>query len=190
MKRTGTYRDAEFLAEFANLDPANTRAMDYFRKNHTDFVPDAWWDYPPGPDEPRLWQRNQKWLLEAWDEEFVFDTGLYKLMRLTTSVFDTETHVKSAELFGDKKYPMFATLEDVAEEWGYHRAVRYVAETPWRAKICEECGARFVADHAKRKYCTRASEDGVSKCANKVIERSHLKWGRKNNWGRKKPFKT
>jgi hypothetical protein len=183
MKITNTFRDAQFLAEFANLDAANAERVQDFRHNHPDFAPDSWWDYPP-KSTIKLWLRNQEWLREAWDQEFIFDGGLFVLMRLTTSVFDPEPMLANAAMFKHSDFPYFAQLSDVAEEWGYHRAVRYVAEKPWRAKICKECGERYIADHGKRKYCTIALEDGKSKCSSEVIKRQHLKSAKEHNYWR------
>ena len=50
MKVTEAFRDAETLAVFANLDPANLNPLDSanvanFRNNYPDFAPSAWWDY-------------------------------------------------------------------------------------------------------------------------------------------------
>jgi hypothetical protein len=83
------------------------------------------------------------------------------------------------------KYPAFANAAELAEMTSYHKAIEFIAENPWRAKFCKECHMRFVADHAKRKYCSLANADG-SKCSAKVIKRQHLDWGRENNWGRVK----
>jgi hypothetical protein len=50
VKVTEAFRNAETLAVFANLDPANLNPLDSanvanFRNNYPDFAPSAWWDY-------------------------------------------------------------------------------------------------------------------------------------------------
>jgi hypothetical protein len=57
----------------------------------------------------------------------------------------------------------------------YQRAVMYLYGEPWRAKICEECGGLFVADHPLRRFCSVAGEDGL-KCSQKAIRKTHIKW--------------
>ena len=62
-KVTDSFRNAQILADFCNLDasapPHDPRHPDYFRRHHPDFVPNAWWDEPLGP-EPLAYYRDQE----------------------------------------------------------------------------------------------------------------------------------
>lgn len=149
MRATETFRNAQFLAEFAALQPHN---VDYWRRNHPDFVPEKWWDYQPTDSKKRLWQLNQEWLREAWRKHF--DIGQFELMRLLTSVFDP-TNLTDV-LLGSHARPAFATLSEMPEElYLYQKAVMYLREQNWRAALCERCEAPFVAGHNRQKYCGR-----------------------------------
>ena len=161
MKAIETLEAADFLVEFVNLRPEDAVMLrTKIRDRGSDFIPDAWWDYRDG----RQWVLNQKWLREAWDAKF--ELFLFDQLRLITSVFDPQNLVDV--MLGIKKRPTFADMGELAEEYGYHKAVRYLIEQPWRAKMCEECGSRFIANHNKRRYCSLADENGF-KCSKKAI---------------------
>jgi ribosomal protein S27AE len=179
---------AGLLAEFAELDVAE---CDAFRQQNPDFAPAKWWDYEPdgisslGPGLTKQWQLCQRHLRKAWTTLNTDDDGvdIFTLIKLLTLVFDPENLIDV--MLGLPARPAMAELDEVdAYKWGYHKGVEFVAKEPWRAKVCEECGRKFVADHAKRKYCSVSGPDGV-KCSAKVIKRTHLEWGRQNNWGRR-----
>lgn len=187
MKATPLLRDSQFLAEFVNLDADDSRRAEEFRHNHPDFAPSSWWDYQPTDSNgaalsQKQWQLTQHLVREAWKEQFKSDVGLYRLIRLLLSVFDSDN--LTDVMFKSPYRPTVADTNAIAEEYGYHKAIRYLFDAPWRARFCEECGAAYVADHNKRKYCSVAGEDGLN-CSAKVIERTHIEWGRANNWGRK-----
>jgi hypothetical protein len=165
--------DADVLAEFANLEPAQVVS---FRQKHPDFFPDTFWpDGRVGLPEILVkagefgfdWKRYQDLLRSAWEKAF----PLEKCIRLIAP----SGRLEQSELY------VFGST------YAYQSAVMFLHEQPWRAKICEECHKRFVADHAKRRYCSVAratSEGGWTKCSEIKIKESHNKWGRKNNWGR------
>lgn len=166
---------ADMLAEFANLEPAN---VDAFRKRHSDFALPAWWEYQSDLAESsglsKHWQLTQKYVQEAW---IIWVSGseffLNKWLRLLTSVFDPTALLEIMFPLSSRVHPAFADATELAEMTPYHKAIEFIAREPWRAKVCEECHMRFVADHAKRKYCS--GTDGA-KCAARAIQRRHLEW--------------
>ena len=86
----------------------------------------------------------------------------------------------------DKYRPQFADVGALAEEYGFHKAIRYLAGGPsWRMKKCENenCSRRFVADHNERKCCS-------TRCSSEHQSDRQKKWGRENNWGRPGPAKA
>lgn len=179
---------ATVLADFANLEPANVAT---FRSKHRDFAVPDWWDYQSdlakSQGMSKHWQLVQKYVQEAWTLwQAESELSLEARLRLFTSVFDPadllDVMIPSRT---NPKYPAFATATQLAEMTPYHKAIEFIAEKPWRAKFCEECHMRFVADHAKRKYCSLANADGTN-CSARAIKRQHLDWGRENNWGRVK----
>jgi hypothetical protein len=170
VKFSGTFEDAEFLAGFANLNPDG---VEDFRKDYPDFFPDTFW--PEGRKgysalalkeglAGRDWLTYQTHLRQAWSKTETFPLPLtIELVRPTgTGQF--------IQLGMDEAYP-------------YQRAVMYLYAQSWRAKICEECGNRFVADHAKRRYCSveRILPDGRRmKCSQIKINQAKSAW-----WNRK-----
>ena len=184
---------ADALAEFANLEPAN---VSDFRARHSNFAPPGVWEGHTANDAPRLWKIEQARVRDAWQKNFPHEgsvlmiSEIAKLSQLDQrmdqlqkmSLEEYEGAVADAKKNGANWLPK-------PESWPYQEAVMFLTMEPWRARICGECGNRFVADHAKRKYCSVAGADG-SKCSAKVIDRTHLEWGRANNWGRAKAKRT
>ncbi|HEV2523319.1 MAG TPA: hypothetical protein VGT24_13145 [Candidatus Acidoferrales bacterium] len=178
-KKTSTQREAERLAKFLALEPGG---VERFRRDNPRFAPAKWWSYQPtdsvGKILPEMqWQLTQKFLHEAWDDGF--DLDLFELTRLLLCVFDPAS--TEAGIFNDPIRPAFAGLKEIADDWGFHIGVRYLAEHPWTAKVCEEkeCERPFVADIPPRKYCFEKGADGL-RCSERVIRRTHLK-----NWHEK-----
>lgn len=188
---------ADALAAFADLEPAG---VEVFRQRYPDFFavfdPDnpptpyvtdaAFWDYQSDRAQQknfsRHWQLVQAGVRRAWDtwtsESDVYLVTMFELLHLLTSVFDPNN-----ALFAVGKHPDYVAPVYV-NEMPFHQAVQFLNLEHWRAKVCQECGKRFVADHASRKYCSIASEE--TNCSARVIKRQHLKWGKENNWGREK----
>jgi hypothetical protein len=182
-KKNSTQREAERLAEFLSLEPGR---VEIFRRDNPRFAPAKWWSHQPtdskGRDLPEMqWQLTQTFLQEAWDDGFELD--LFELTRLLLCVFDPAD--TEAAIFNDRVRPAFAGLNEIADDSGFHIGVRYLAEHPWAAKVCEECKRPYVADHAKRKYCFTKGADGM-RCSERVIKRDHLKyWHQKGDKQRK-----
>lgn len=164
---------ADALAEFANLESADARA---FRHRHLDFLPQTFWTGPAAKAGIGIyvpWIRERDLVRQTWARTFPADLSL----ELVTSQLFLMANVLEST---DESTPALTS-----KVWPYQKAVLFLQANSWRVKKCEECGRCFVADHAKRKYCSIASENG-SKCSAVVIKRTHLEWGRENNWGRKK----
>jgi hypothetical protein len=174
---------ADALAEFANLEPAS---VNEFRQRWTDFVPAECWTKREALDLGPIfvWKILQSKVRDAWGKQFPSESTIdlistvaresdfIKQLENVTKMTNEEFHQKNRDHSWAKP-----------EAYPFQSAVMLLTMEPWRAKVCEECGNRFVADHAKRKYCSVSGPDGV-KCSAKVIKRTHLEWGRENNWGR------
>jgi hypothetical protein len=150
-------RHAQALAEFANLTPEK---VGRFRRIESDFVPQDWWDYRPTNEkgEPQApwaedgitqqWQLNQSWLRKAWKKHF--DIDQFELIRLLTSVFDPQ----EIQIIPWHPRPAFADVYGMPDTmYPYQRAVVFLTEQRWRARLCEVCKAPFVAGHSRQKYC-------------------------------------
>jgi hypothetical protein len=113
--------------------------------------------------------------------------GLFDLARLLLSVFDPNDLLQNIIAIPSNAYlPQYADVGAIAEEYGFHKAIRYLAGGPsWRMKKCENenCGRRFVADHNERKCCS-------TRCSSEYQAERQKKWGRENNWGRPRPVKA
>ena len=165
MKFSPIFEDAEFLAKFANLELAR---LDSFRQEYPDFFPATFWAAhgpnisinrvaDPNPDlelRPLTVARLVQGLLQdMWQNKFPFESSV-ALIGLGNGTLENEFNLQT--------YP-------------YQRAVMFLHSESWRAKICEECGGLYVADHPLRRYCSVASEDGL-KCSQKAIQKSRNKW--------------
>lgn len=174
MKFSQTFEDAEFLANFANLD---SNKLESFRQSYADFFPEDFW--PDGrkkyQDLPAAFttvggagfdsQQFHTLLRQAWNEKFPPHLSLRLVESLGMS--------QSLELAMGKIYP-------------YQQAVMFLQVQPWRTMICK-CGRRFVADHIQRKYCSVKGEDGLT-CAERAIRETHREsWAKHGSeWRRKK----
>jgi hypothetical protein len=160
------FEAAEFLAKFANLE---LDRLESFRAEYPDFFPEKFWT-AFGPEvsinrlvdpEPDLKLRPltvarlaQIALQDMWQNGFTDDSSIGLIGLGNGSAL--------GDGFDLQAYP-------------YQTAIMFLHNEPWRAKICEECGGLFVADHALRRYCSVASDDGL-KCSQKAIRKSRNKW--------------
>lgn len=176
--------NAVVLSKFANLDAADVGKV---RNDYPDFAPPQWWTYQSDNEfeTRKQWEITQENIRRAWtDWETAWnnncDADVVETMKLLMMVFNPDDFVLRIHR------PMFATFTEIDGQSGYHKAVAFMAKQPWRAKVCEECHRRFVADHSKRLYCSLGAPAAPA-CSAVVIERTHLEWGRANNWGRPIP---
>jgi hypothetical protein len=142
-KERDALRDVRLLVEFANLEPDGVEG---FRRDHTDFVPPVWWIGPAlstsmGTYTPWVLERDR--LRTAWAKEFPAGKTLELV---TTSLF-----LVGHALASDTTAEMESTPQKV---WPYQRAVLFLHVNAWRAKTCEWCERRFVAEHPKARFCT------------------------------------
>jgi len=201
---------AKVLAEFANLDEKDVAT---FQKNHPDFVPHGFWIMPnifgiiPGvPFQPatKLWQLEQQRVREAWRKTFSSKTCLELIVSSgkASEIYDElkqrEEQPVSAELTEEvRELTELARTRNVLVQstsnlvngppsprlWPYQHAVMYLAFEPWRAKICEECQMRFIANNGLQKYCGLAEANpngpGWTKCRQINKIESQKKWWNK-----------
>jgi hypothetical protein len=192
MKAMDVLLDADDLAKFASLetddDAASFQRATTGRDTGPDFAPATWWNYQATdsngrPLAEKQWRFTQRLVREAWDQQFQSEVGLFDLARLLLSVFDPEALLENVIPLPSNAYrPPYADVGALAEEHGFHKAIRYLAGGPsWRTKKCanKNCGRRFVADHNERKCCS-------TRCSSEYQAERQKKWGRKNNWGRPK----
>ena len=170
-KVTQDLKDAQALAMFSNLEPAE---VDYFRNNYPDFVPQKWWDYTPDtirsekrvPMDPKQWQLSQSRIQKAWKESF--GGGVVALIDLLSLFFNPTSLFLFGQEEDDEPKPMFANTSQM----GYgslpvQRGVIFLFENPWRARFCAECNKRFVAAQPKNKFCS-------PECSQKTRNRQKL----------------
>ncbi|HXA78738.1 MAG TPA: hypothetical protein VNV41_16505 [Candidatus Acidoferrales bacterium] len=195
MKVTEALRDAEGLAEFADLDPAGVA---YFRNNYPDFAPSDWWDLPYRIDGTRMlrfddvrgltdtkeierkvvpqWQHTQEQIRKAWKSKFAFKhaSEVSDLLKLVFSANRSERVWNSSQVIlpNGTIHEVHTTLQS------FHKAVLYLHGHPRQAKICEECGRFFVHVHGKRELCLVPDARGET-CAQKRINARKLKWWHK-----------
>lgn len=167
---------ADALATFANLEPDG---VENFRRLYPAFVPQTWWIGPSWKDGVGVyvpWIRERDLLRKAWAAGFPAE--------LTLELATTSLFLISHVMTSDTTEQMEQTPQKV---WDYQRALLFLSAEQWRARMCEECGKPFVADHAGRTYCSIASSSGM--CSTEVSKRRKREWGQNNNWGREKPNK-
>src|SRR5712671_4475244 len=175
MKVPETFRDAEALADFANLNPADAASVAYFRNNYPDFAPAEWWDYrtesvdfvPVSGDDLDfkgtdikgslaksllfVWQDTQEEIRRVWQDRFKFES-VFNLTELLKMVFVAPSEMV---LSGSHLYLPDGTFHELSTSkvYSFHKAVLYLHQNSWRAKICKGCEKHFVANHPKRDFC-------------------------------------
>lgn len=177
VKVTETFRDAETLAEFANLEPTDSAAVAYFRNNYPDFAPKEWWDYPYLIDGMRVlrhddvikiaksdpkfktkienklvqqWQHAQEQIQRAWKAGFKFkNISEVEILKLVFCVDRPGLAWNSSQLL----LPDGTVYELNTKLYSFHKAVLYLHQHPRQAKICKKCRKYFVHVHGKRKFC-------------------------------------
>jgi hypothetical protein len=148
------------------------------------------------------WQITQVFLSRAWASQFKIGVwSLVNLLRLIFNADSLFTTI--AERFMREPYPNGfpeGTRADFAEgriefsdgraiqlpprpRFGYgdeneqeipmQRAIVYLFENPWRARLCAECNKRFVAAEPKNKFCSES-------CSHENRNRQKRKWWNKN----------
>lgn len=202
MRATDTFRDAEALAEFANLDQANSATVTYFRHNYPDFAPPEWWDYPYRidgsrvlhyedvikitKDDPNLerklkskivqqWHHAQEQIQRTWKAEFklIHAADISDLLKLVFDVDRPGLVWNSSQVLT----PNGIIYELKTKLYSFHKAVLYLYEHPRQAKICEQCGKYFVTARGKRTLCLFPDIYGET-CSQKRINEQHLNWWR------------
>jgi hypothetical protein len=176
MRLPDGFRDAQALADFANLNREDATQIADFRRDRRDFAPDEWWDYkfereddsvsdaPKKTDSRSMvpdWHDTQSGVHVTWDCEFKFAT-VFVLTHLLRSVF-----VASEEMVRTGKWHNMSDAElcDRVGGWdvfAFHRGVLFLNEYKWRAKICRRCKKYFVAKHPKRDFCEYPDANGVT----------------------------
>lgn len=195
MRATAAFRDAEALAEFANLNPADSDAVSYFKNNYPDFAPAEWWSYKyveyslrrtSAEDDPNhagvleetpvfLWQVTQDELQRIWKKQFHFESVFW------LTAFVKHVFVAPPDMIWNQDHlylPDSMFQELLADKtYGFHTAVLYLNDHPKQAKICTKCGKYFVTARGKREYCLYPDERGET-CSQKQIAEQHLEWWR------------
>jgi hypothetical protein len=195
-KVTDSFRNAQILADFCNLESSAPQGHpthpDYFRNNHPDFAPKAWWDSQYTSE--RDWEPTQKLLRRAWGNQF--QDGIHCLLSLLESVTEplrlSQAHRAGFEKVKEESGKQAA--EETARRFlrgravspsefresdhiPMQRAIVYLFEHSWRARFCAKCNKRFVASVPRSKYCS----DTCSKTCHKHQKR--VSWHRhKKEW--------
>jgi hypothetical protein len=179
LKVPESFRDAEALAEFANLNSADSDAVAFFKVNYGGFAPLEWWDYKveeidlipgalplPDSNDPLnptecpamleevlspVWQITQEEIRRAWENQFKFE-NIFVLTVLLKEVFIAPDEIVRASLHLNIPDGELSELSG-SKLYAYHKAILYLIQHPWQAKICKDCHKYFVANHPKRDYC-------------------------------------
>jgi hypothetical protein len=192
VKVTEAFRDAEALADFANLKPTDSASVAYFRHNYPDFAPSEWWDYPCRIDGMRVlryedvikipesdpnfkrkienkvvqqWQDAQDCIQMVWKAEFELNvSGISDLLKLVFYVDRPGLAWNSSQVL----LPDGTIYELHSKLYSFHKAVLYLHQHPRQAKICKnkKCGKFFVSVHGKREFCENPDARGET-CRNK-----------------------
>jgi hypothetical protein len=179
MKLPEAFRDAEALAEFANLSPTDSASVAYFKENYPEFAPCEWWDYKfedlelipavlPASDSDNpinpiayggvlkedlipIWQNVQDEIQRAWIDRFQFE-NVFGLTQRLKAVFIAPSELV---LTGSHLYLPDGALYELGTPklYTFHKAVLYLNQHSWRPKICQHCGKYFVANHPQRDSC-------------------------------------
>jgi hypothetical protein len=176
------FREAEVLADFANLKPTDSRAAEHFARNYPDFAPAEWWTYPcrtegtpvvrvedfQRPDGElnlkalKAWQANPEatpqWratlhnLRVSWRHNRFDFKFASNLSELLQMVFVLD---RPGMLWGAAKIlvPGKGVLDLPIKTCGFHKGVLYLSQHPKQAKMCKRCGRFFVHQHGKQQFC-------------------------------------
>ena len=204
MRVTDGFRDAEALADFANLAPENADAVAYFRNNYPDFAPSEWWDYRCRISGSRViraedinkirndpdyktkleklgegllqWRDAQDAIQKVWKANFKLNaSGISDLLKLVFYVDRPGLVWNSSQVL----LPNGTIYELNSKLYSFHKAVLYLHEHPNQAKICARpgCNKYFVTARGKREFCLYPDERGET-CSQKQIAEQHLQWWR------------
>jgi hypothetical protein len=192
---------AQSLAEFANLEAAKRNV---FATKHADFLPSSWWtervitnDAPPWAIE-ETWQYYRTVLRDAWREKFSIEktVELVSAGRIPEKTIGrqfplellprSEGDDKLLAQHGDQLREMVRQVDAAAlraefwprvsrRSWPYQMAVMFLASEPWRARFCQECGQRFVADKPKNSYCSVSCSGEARRASKRLSWEKHGK---------------
>jgi hypothetical protein len=202
MKVTETFRGAEALADFANLNPADAASVAYFRNNYPEFAPSEWWDYPCRMHGMRViraedalkiqndrdydaklkklqmglqqWEYTQDHIQTVWKGGFKLSvSGVSELLKLVFCVDRPGLVWNSSQVF----LPNGSIYELNTKLYDFHKAVLYLHQHPNQAKICknEKCRKYFVHVHGKREFCEYPDARGET-CRHKNDNKRRLEY--------------
>jgi hypothetical protein len=162
------------LQDFANIR-ADTEAWVHFKKRWPDFFPDE--EYRKviqGLDEPSI-RAYPYWLNQIW-----FGGDSNPQLKILLGIED-------APLSKDDGTPEESWLVGLAEipaqmeaDWDegvfryrgacdFQRALYLLFQESWRARICDECSAKFIARRGAQRYCS-------TECSGKMLRELKRKW--------------
>jgi hypothetical protein len=182
VKVTEAFRDAETLAVFANLDPANLSPLDSknvanFRNNYPDFAPSEWWDYLYRIDgnrvlryedvikidksDPNYESKIASKIVKQWQHtqneiQKAWQAGFKLNASEVSDLLKLVFCVHSPGLAWNSSQvllPNGAVYELRSKLYSFHKAVLYLLQNPRQAKRCKKCRKYFVHVRGKREFC-------------------------------------
>ena len=152
------------LAEFANMRP-DAQGWAHFRKRWPNFFPEPEYDRVELAQKPSILDYPY-WLNQVWIGG------------------ETEPHLRI--LFGIESAPTEGTPEDAwlsglatipaqfYADWDegvfryqgvcdFQRALYLLFLDSWRARVCEKCGAKFIAARAAQKFCSTDCSEAMQR---------------------------
>jgi hypothetical protein len=202
VKVTEAFRDAETLAVFANLDPANLSPLDSknvanFRNNYPDFAPSEWWDYLHRIDgnqvlryedvikidrsDPNYESKIASKILKQWQHtqneiQKVWEVGFKLNSSAISDLLKLVFYVDRPGLVWNSSQvllPDGTVYELNTKLYSFHKAVLYLHQHPQQAKRCKECRKYFVHIHGKREFCEYPDSRGET-CRHKNDNKRRL----------------
>jgi hypothetical protein len=166
------FEAAEFLAKFANLE---LDRLDSFREEYPGFFPEKFWTVFGQVSINRLVDPDPDLKVRPLTMARLVQIAMQDIWR------DGFTDDHSIGLIGLGNGSALGESWDL-QAYPYQTAIMFLHNEPWRAKICEECGGLYVADHPLRRYCSRTPEaeglekEALKKCSQKGIQKARNKW--------------
>jgi hypothetical protein len=172
------------LEEFANMR-SDTDGWAHFRRRWPNFFPETEYDNVAGNSRPSI-ADYPYWLGQIWTSGET-EPCLPILLGIDPNPVQTE---------GTPEEAWFSGLRSISPQrfhadWEYgifryqggcdfQRALYLLFRESWRARICEKCGAKFIARRAAQRYCTReCSQDMQRELKRKWWAEQGKTWRRK-----------
>jgi hypothetical protein len=149
------------LSEFANVRP-DRKAWSHFRKRWPNFFPKA--EYERAEENSSQSVRGYPhWLHQVWlgnPAPLLQLLGIKAQPKMPgdpSQVLDI--HLIPSQFFADWDEGVFRYRGMCS----FQRALYLLFQESWRARVCERCGAKFIARRVAQRYCTTDCSDEIQR---------------------------